>query len=333
MPVIYGKGAVRLQLLGYSINTLPELALLNFSRNRYFMSNSALQHFLARHQLPDSYLSMAQNTFSPLIDEFNHQHQINQKTYIIGINGCQGSGKSTLADYLCTVVAEKYHLPTVALSLDDFYLTKAERIELARKIHPLLAQRGVPGTHDVDLAINTINSLTLGNKTLITRFDKSIDDRVCESDSETVTGHIGLIVIEGWCFGAKSQAPDSLIEPVNDMERSEDPDGVYRDYVNTALATHYPQLFEIADSTVMLRAPSFKTVFEWRLEQERKLIENLRTTKPVPASLSTMSDQEIRRFIQNFQRITEHCLEEMPNRVDHLFQLNVARQIVEYRKS
>jgi len=297
------------------------------------MSNLALQHFLGRHQLPESYLSMAESAFSPLIDEFNTQYQVNQKTYIIGINGCQGSGKSTLADYLCTVVAEKYHLATVALSLDDFYLTKAERIELARKIHPLLAQRGVPGTHDVNLAIDTISSLASGNKALITRFDKSMDDRVPEANSETITGHIGLIVIEGWCFGAKPQAPNSLIEPVNHLERLEDPDGVYRDYVNTALATQYPQLFELVDSTAMLRAPSFKTVFEWRLEQEQKLIEKLRTTKTDPASVSTMSDQEIRRFIQNFQRITEHCLEEMPTRVDHLFQLNVARQIVDYRKA
>ena len=297
------------------------------------MSNLALQHFLGRHQLPESYLSMAESAFSPLIDEFNTQYQVNQKTYIIGINGCQGSGKSTLADYLCTVAAEKYHLPTVALSLDDFYLTKAERIELARKIHPLLAQRGVPGTHDVNLAIDTISSLASGNKALITRFDKSMDDRVPEANSETITGHIGLIVIEGWCFGAKSQAPNSLIEPVNHLERSEDPDGVYRDYVNTALATQYPQLFELVDSTAMLRAPSFKTVFEWRLEQEQKLIEKLQLTKTALASLSTMSDQEIRRFIQNFQRITEHCLEEMPTRVDHLFQLNAARQVVDYRKS
>ena len=296
------------------------------------MSNLALQHFLGRHQLPESYLSMAESAFSPLIDEFNTQYQVNQKTYIIGINGCQGSGKSTLADYLCTVVAEKYHLATVALSLDDFYLTKAERIELARKIHPLLAQRGVPGTHDVNLAIDTISSLASGNKALITRFDKSMDDRVPEANSETITGHIGLIVIEGWCFGAKPQAPNSLIEPVNHLERLEDPDGVYRDYVNTALATQYPQLFELVDSTAMLRAPSFKTVFEWRLEQEQKLIEKLRSTKTDPASVSTMSDQEIRRFIQNFQRITEHCLEEMPARVDHLFQLNAARQIFDYRK-
>ena len=39
------------------------------------------------------------------------------------------------------------------LSLDDLYLPKAERLRLARDVHPLLATRGVPGTHDVALGV------------------------------------------------------------------------------------------------------------------------------------------------------------------------------------
>ena len=35
---------------------------------------------------------------------------------------------------------------------DDFYLTQAQRQDLAQQIHPLLKSRGVPGTHDVPLA-------------------------------------------------------------------------------------------------------------------------------------------------------------------------------------
>ena len=35
------------------------------------------------------------------------------------------------------------------LSIDDFYLSKAKRKRLAASVHPLLAIRGVPGTHDV----------------------------------------------------------------------------------------------------------------------------------------------------------------------------------------
>ena len=47
------------------------------------------------------------------------------------LNGCQGSGKTTLSDYLCTALREDYGLGAVALSLDDFYLTRAERKILA----------------------------------------------------------------------------------------------------------------------------------------------------------------------------------------------------------
>ena len=36
----------------------------------------------------------------------------------------------------------------VTFSMDDLYLGRAARVDLARRIHPLLATRGVPGTHD-----------------------------------------------------------------------------------------------------------------------------------------------------------------------------------------
>ena len=65
---------------------------------------------------------------------------------LIGIAGAQGSGKTTLAR------AAAVRLDGVALSLDDFYLERAERTRLGRSIHPLLAVRGPPGTHDLTLA-------------------------------------------------------------------------------------------------------------------------------------------------------------------------------------
>ena len=135
------------------------------------MITPALQSFINRHKLPESYLSMAEQWFSPIISEFGEHYERDQSIQIIGINGCQGSGKSTLADYLCTQVKLQYDVTTVALSLDDFYLTRAERSALARDVHPLLAVRGVPGTHDIKLAINTINSLKAGEKTFLPRFD------------------------------------------------------------------------------------------------------------------------------------------------------------------
>ena len=40
------------------------------------------------------------------------------------------------------------------ISIDDFYKTRKDRMILAKKVHPLLMTRGVPGTHDVDLILS-----------------------------------------------------------------------------------------------------------------------------------------------------------------------------------
>ena len=277
----------------------------------------ALQKFLQRNQLPESYLKTAKNSYRPLLEGFAKQQANGHSgTRIIGINGSQGSGKSTLADYLCTTIAEQHDIRTVALSLDDFYLSKAERLQLAKDIHPLLATRGVPGTHDVDLAIATINGLVEAESdTLITRFDKSTDDRLAPEYCEIIQGPVGLIVLEGWCMGVCAQETSALAIAINELEALEDADAVWRTYVNTTLAGDYQRLFGLTDTLLMLRAPSFDTIFKWRLEQERKM------AKPL------MNDAEILRFIQHYQRITEHCLEEMPSRVDYLYQLDSDRQV------
>ena len=290
----------------------------------------AFQQFLDSNKLPESYLEIAQRYFDPIASEIANNFLRTEITQVIGINGSQGSGKSTLADYLCMSIKQNFEIKTISLSLDDFYLTKEERNELARNIHPLLAQRGVPGTHDIELAVNTIKNLASGIKTKITRFDKSIDDRI-SNQVEMSEGEIGVIVIEGWCFGAEPQFENQLITPVNELERLKDPDGTCRRYINNALATSYPKLFKMVHSTIMLRAPDFDSVFEWRLEQEKKLIEKLNLTQDGLVGMSVMSREEIFEFIQSFQRITEACIEKMPAKVNHLLLLDPQRKIIEYR--
>src|SRR5690349_12906939 len=77
---------------------------------------------------------------------------------LLGVSGLQGSGKSTLARQLAQS-AHARGIPAVALSIDDFYLGRRARARLAREVHPLLATRGVPGTHDLDLMHATIDAL------------------------------------------------------------------------------------------------------------------------------------------------------------------------------
>ena len=288
------------------------------------------QDFIERNKLPQAYLQSAQQWFEPLLQQFADRYAADTTTQILGINGSQGSGKSTLADYLCTMIADRHGIKAVSLSMDDFYLTKAERAVLADTTHPLLATRGVPGTHDIDLAIRTIEQLTAGADTQIPRFDKSIDDRVTGDKVEMHCGAAGLIVIEGWCWGAIAQSESELQLPINTLEQTEDPEGHWRHYINQSLAGNYQQLFAMADQLIMLQAPSFDTVYNWRLEQETKLIERLKSTGNSARS-GLMSEQQILRFIQYFQRITEHSLQEMPRRAQHLYQLDQQRNIINYK--
>ena len=76
----------------------------------------------------------------------------------IGICGGQGAGKSTLSR-LIKKAGAFYGEHVEILEIDDFYLTKAERMCLAETIHPALGTRGPPGTHDIDRILDVLNRL------------------------------------------------------------------------------------------------------------------------------------------------------------------------------
>ncbi len=177
---------------------------------------------------------------------------------VIGICGAQGSGKSTLAKLLKLLIEGDGTWRAEYLSLDDLYLSHAERLRLATDVHPLLATRGVPGTHDVALGIRTIDALTSGDagtSVALPSFDKSTDDRVAPSLWSQVSAPVDIILFEGWCVGALPQSDESLADPINALERDEDGDGHWRGYVNEQLAGPYRTLFDRLDHLVYLKAP------------------------------------------------------------------------------
>ncbi|MFC6671426.1 hypothetical protein [Marinobacterium aestuariivivens] len=156
---------------------------------------------------------------------------------VVGVNGAQGAGKATLFNLLEVTLSEGFGLRVAGLSIDDLYKTRAERERLAAEVHPLLRTRGVPGTHDIGLGIELLHALKrdTGQPLRIPVFDKSIDDRCPASVWQEWTGPADVVVLEGWCVGARSQEEDDLKAPVNELERREDPDGAWRRYVNDQL--------------------------------------------------------------------------------------------------
>ncbi|NQV87755.1 MAG: hypothetical protein HQ492_11835, partial [Woeseiaceae bacterium] len=117
---------------------------------------------------------------------------------IVGASGAQGSGKTTFATLVGSQLALK-NKKTLVLSLDDFYLLKSKRRDLASRIHPLLQTRGVPGTHDIALLEDVKNSFRLGAEQAIPAFDKALDDR--RDDILVDMSQFEILILEGWCWG------------------------------------------------------------------------------------------------------------------------------------
>lgn len=285
------------------------------------MAQSILTDLINREGLPESFQALAIRWYQPLAAALVEKRS-NAGATVIGVQGSQGSGKSTLAVFLKHYFEEEHGLRSCVLSLDDFYFGRAERQKLAATVHPLLQTRGVPGTHEVELAMSVIDQLQQPARPVrIPRFDKAVDDRVAYDRWELMQEPIDFIIFEGWCVGAEPQVETDLIKPMNALEAEEDAAGVWRRYVNNALAGSYQSLFSRCDALVVLQAPSFECVYEWRWLQEQKLHKQ-RQALQADLNSRMLDENGVRRFIAHYERLTRHCLLTLPKQADWVLQLN-----------
>jgi D-glycerate 3-kinase len=222
----------------------------------------------------------------------------------------------------------------VIVSIDDFYLVKSARQQLARDVHPLLVTRGVPGTHDLALANATLDALLDPSRETAVKvpvFNKASDEREPRAAWPAAAPGVDLVLLEGWCVGCPPQDPGALREPVNALEHNEDPDGVWRLYVNDALASGYRELFQRLDLLTMLAAPSFDSVYQWREQQERQLAQSLSDRDKAASPSHLLGAQALRRFIQHFERLTRHQLSAVPANADGIIELAPDHRMVAHR--
>ena len=275
-------------------------------------------------QLPPDFATTVRTAYRKIAEYLLRKKNWGRAPFVIGVCGCQGSGKSTLAAFL-KLLLDGHGRPTAILSLDDLYLTRRERDRVAREVHPLLRTRGVPGTHDVKLGLETLNSLSRGgpqSRVALPRFDKARDDRAPRKQWDVFRGPAAFILFEGWCVAAKPQPAAALRKPVNRLERECDADGIWRRYVNDQLAGPYRELFAPIDLLLFMQAPSFECVYQWRGLQEKKLRHaSSRGTK------HGMDKMELAAFIMHYERLTRCMLKEMPRRADILLPLGPDQHI------
>lgn len=239
------------------------------------------------------------------------------RSRVHGIAGLQGTGKSTLSAQVAALAARR-GMRAVVLSIDDFYLGRRERRRLGREVHPLLATRGPPGSHDVALAIETIDALREGRATRLPRFDK-IADKCLPPSKWPVARGAELVLFEGWFQEVPPQRDDELIEPLNALERDEDASGTWRRWCNDALGRDYPALWERIDRLLFLEGPGFDIVPEWRWQQEV-------TLQAANPGRQAMTRPHVLRFVQFFERVSRQALRTLPAIADRHVRLDASRR-------
>ena len=287
-----------------------------------------IDEFITQHRLPGGCRDLIRQHYLPLASWLQSQIQAGEVQFV-GISGAQGTGKSTLADFLGLALESSMNCRVAVLSIDDFYMTRAERKKLGELIHPLMETRGVPGTHDIPMLASCIEQLkNLGSENTLSLplFDKSLDDRAAADTWPLVSGPVDLIILEGWCVGCTPQAGDDLLEPINSLEREEDAECDWRRYVNDRIRGSYTDLFATLNALIFLQAPSFNAVHRWRLEQETKLA----AVSPDHAT-GVMNHEQLERFIQHYERITRTNLVTLPGTADVVLELNEKHDCVSSR--
>ncbi len=248
-----------------------------------------------------------------------------KSTLIIGLSGGQGTGKTTITSIISLILRKYFKLKVFKISIDDFYKTRKDRKKLSITKHPLLITRGVPGTHDYRIINEFFKKIKNKkfSKLRLPKFDKSKDDRCHKKLWYKINSRPDIIIFEGWCLGAKAQKNLELKKPINFLEKTKDPDLIWRKYVNIQLKTHYKNLFKQINEIIYLRANNLKILQKWRIKQEKILWLKSKNKR----NLRIMNKVDIINFMQTYQRITQKMIKDVPKYASIVMKLNSNHQI------
>ncbi|CAG8649150.1 8234_t:CDS:2 [Cetraspora pellucida] len=265
---------------------------------------------------------------------------------IVGISGPQGSGKTTIVGQIARHLKDFNNLSVVSCSIDDFYLIFKEQCQLALSNpgNKLLEFRGEPGTHDIALGKEVLNSLcrtheiysqkkeicdnlkgkdvnidTSNLDVLIPFYDKSSNDgrgdRAEVDRWVKVSPPFEIILFEGWSLGfkhlSKSQLEKNYFSSKSLVtEHGSSPLKLvshtfsHLSSINENLQNYEREWYKFLDIFVHLDAQDINYVYQWRSEQER----NMRNL-----GKGGMTDVQVIDFIDRYMPAYELYLPKLRN--------------------
>jgi len=248
-----------------------------------------------------------------------------KKPYIVGLAGGQGTGKTTISSIISIILRKYFKLNVFTISIDDFYKTRKERLILSQKVHPSLMTRGVPGTHDTNIMLDFFKKVKRKKfrSLKLPKFNKAIDDRCTRKLWYSIKKRPDVIIFEGWCVGAKAEKNNTLIKPVNSLEKLSDEKLTWRKFVNKQLKSKYKQLYDQLNCLLYLKSKNFSLLKQWRIKQEKKLrLKNKRSNNH-----KIMNNKEVIKFMQTYQRVTQNMFKNVPKYASIILYLNSNHQI------
>ena len=124
-------------------------------------------------------------------------------------------------------------------------------------------------------------------------------------------------------MGARYEKSNTLIKPVNDLEKLKDKNLTWRRYVNKQLQSRYKHLYDQLNCLIYIKSKNFNLLQKWRIKQEKKLrLKNKRTNNH-----KIMNNKEVIKFMQTYQRVTQNMFKNTPNCASIILYLNNKHQI------
>jgi D-glycerate 3-kinase len=233
----------------------------------------------------------------------------------IMVAGSQGSGKSSLSKLIKLYLEKFYYKSVVIISMDDFYLSKRQRMQLSKNIHPLFLTRGAPGTHDLELL----------NKKILQIFDKKfpvylpIFDKVTDTRKRTYRKVLkgDVIIFEGWCAGAQPVNQSYLQKNFNNLEKYKDKNFIWRNSYNKYL-NEYQKIFSQFNYFIYFQFNQWSHVLDWKYKQELELRD-----KKKDLALK----KYLKEFIQYYEKVSKWMHLKVPKYCNILIKLNAHQKI------
>ena len=106
---------------------------------------------------------------------------------------------------------------------------------------------------------------------------------------------------------------ENWLPPLNQLEKEEDPEGIWSKWSNHELSKDYQTMFSLFDLLLMIKVPNMDFVYESRWIQEQTLA---KTVKDKDLKNKIMTKEEVYRFVMHYERLTHYIIEELPKLSD-----------------